>query len=237
MGSLDALIGLQELDTSSDQLRHRRETLPELAALDAERSARSEPAARADATRERLHDLRRQQKALEDEAALVEDKAASIDRKLYDGSVVAHKELEAFQADHRMLKVRQADLEDRALEVMEVAEPLEAELAVLDGELTERDRRIGELVAELDGARAELDRRIDELAVERSRATDTVPEDVLGAYESIRSRLGGIGAARLVGNRCEGCHLEIPSAELEQVRRAEDTAIVTCPECGRILVR
>lgn len=237
MGSLDALIEVQRLDTLIDQLEHQRSTLPQLVELGATGAARTEAAARAEEVRSRLHELQREQKALEDEASLVEEKAADIDRKLYDGTVVAHKELEAFQADHRSLKARQADLEDRAIEVMEVAEPVEAEVAALDAELAEHDGRIAVLTVELDAARADLDERIASLTAERSAAVTAVPAAVSEAYEATRCRMDGIGAARLVGNRCEGCHLEIPSAQLEQVRHAPEDEIVTCPECGRILVR
>ena len=31
----------------------------------------------------------------------------------------------------------------------------------------------------------------------------------------LRAHLGGVGAARLVGDRCDGCHLTLPSVELE----------------------
>ena len=142
MASLDALIDVQALDTRTDQLRHRRETLPQLAAVAEATAARGEVEQRAEVARGRLHDLRQRQKGLEDEAALVEDKAAEIDRKLYDGSVVAHKELEAFQEDHRLLKARQSDLEDQALEVMEAAEPIDAEVAALAAEVATHDARI-----------------------------------------------------------------------------------------------
>ena len=237
MASLDALIDVQALDTRTDQLRHRRETLPQLAAVAEATAARGAVEQRGEVARGRLHDLRQRQKGLEDEAALVEDKAAEIDRKLYDGSVVAHKELEAFQEDHRLLKARQSDLEDQALEVMEAAEPIDAEVAALAAEVATHDARIAELTAEADAARAEIDAELATVAAEREQAASEVPADVLAAYESTRARMGGIGAARLVGNRCEGCHLEIPSAELEAVRKAADDAVVTCPECGRILVR
>ena len=237
MGSLDALIDVQTLDTRADQLRHRRDALPQLATLAQEAATRAEVEQRADVARGRLHELRQRQKGLEDEAALVEDKAAEIDRKLYDGSVVAHKELEAFQEDHRLLKARQSDLEDQALEVMEAAEPIDAEGAARAAEVAPVDERIAAPTAEVDAARGEIDAEAATVASEREQAAATVPPDVLQAYEATRSRMGGIGAARLVGNRCEGCHLEIPSAELEAVRKAADDAVVTCPECGRILVR
>lgn len=237
MGSLDALIEVQQLDTAADRVAHQRTTMPQLSALSSATSERADAAARADIERTRLHDLRREQKAFEDEASTVERKAADIDRKLYDGSVVAHKELEAFQTDHRALKARQSDLEDRAIEVMEAAEPVESTLAALDAEIAGHELRIAELSADLEVARAELDAQIADIARRRVDAGAEVPSDVLDAYEMTRTRMGGIGAARLVGNRCEGCHLEIPSAQLEEVRHAPDDAVVTCPECGRILVR
>ena len=237
MGSLDALIDVQTLDTRTDQLRHRRDTLPALAAVAEASAARAQVDQRAEVARGRLHELHLREKALEDEASLVEDKATEIDRKLYDGTVVAHKELEAFQEDHRLLKARQADLEDQAIEIMEAAEPSNAEVEALGVEIAELDARIAELTAEADAARAEIDAEAAAAVAERAQAAAQVPDEVLAAYEATRARMGGIGAARLVGNRCEGCHLEIPSAELEAVRKAADDAVVTCPECGRILVR
>ena len=237
VGSLDDLLDVQSLDTQGDQLRHRREHLPEIAELERVRSERADADRRAEVVRSRLHDLRSRQKALEDEAALVEDKAADVERKLYDGSVQAHKELEAFQADHRMLKARQSELEDGAIELMEAAEPVEAELAVLDGTVADRDEDVERLAAELDAARTAVDAELDDVAARRQLAASGLPDEVMEVYEPLRTRMGGIGAARLTGARCEGCHLEIPSAELEAVRKAPPEAVVTCPECGRILVR
>ncbi|HNL49725.1 MAG TPA: C4-type zinc ribbon domain-containing protein, partial [Microthrixaceae bacterium] len=152
-------------------------------------------------------------------------------------SVVAHKELEAFQADHRLLKARQSELEDEAIEIMEAAEPIQAEVDALESEVAGLDARLDALTAEMDAARSELDGELATLERERAVAAGAVPDDVLVAYESTRSRLGGVGAARLLGNRCEGCHLEIPSAELEALRHAPEDALVLCPECDRILVR
>jgi predicted nucleic acid-binding Zn-ribbon protein len=46
-----------------------------------------------------------------------------------------------------------------------------------------------------------------------------------------------VGAARVVGSSCGGCHLTLPATELDRIRRAEPDALVTCDQCGRILVR
>jgi len=237
VGSLDDLLAVQALDTRVDQLRHRRATLPERGELASAESGRAAAETEAGVVRSRLHDLRSRQKALEDEASLVEDKAADVERKLYDGSVSAHKELEAFQADHRMLKARQSQLEDGAIEVMEAAEPVEAELAALDAAIARAGTEIERLTRAIAGAEAQLDADMADASTERDAAAAGLPTEVVEAYEPLRSQLGGVGAARLLGARCEGCHLEIPSAQLEAVRKAPPEAIVTCPECGRLLVR
>lgn len=237
MAALDDLLTVQELDTSLDQLRHRRATLPELAALAALHQERDEAAARRDEVASRLHELRSAQKEAEDHASLLEDKAREVHGSMYDGSVVAHKELEALQEEHASLQHRQSEFEDRALELMEQAEPVESELAGHDEALSRIDGRIGEVEADLLVARTELDVDIDRLEAERTVAADGLPDDLLSAYGPLREKLGGVAVARLNGARCEGCHLEIPSAELEQVRRAPEDAVVSCPECLRILVR
>ena len=56
-------------------------------------------------------------------------------------------------------------------------------------------------------------------------------------YERLRAKLGGVGAARLVGPRCSGCHLTLPATELDRLRKGSPDALVFCDQCGRILIR
>ncbi|MEI2699366.1 MAG: C4-type zinc ribbon domain-containing protein [Microthrixaceae bacterium] len=237
MAALDDLLVVQELDTAIDQLQHRRATLPVLGSLEQVGLRTAEVSAVRDEVAGRLHRVRADQKEAEDHAALIEDKARTVDVSMYDGSIVAHKELESLQEELAQLRHRQGEYEDRALELMEQAEPIEEELAERDGLLAElrveRDGLDSQLIVE----NAEIDAELDRLVAERAAAVGSVPDDLMAAYEPLRSSLGGVAVARLLGSRCEGCHLEIPSAELEEVRRAPEDALVHCPECMRILVR
>ena len=103
--------------------------------------------------------------------------------------------------------------------------------------------RIGRALEEISGTngRAEATRTIDaELAAEveaRTAAAEAVPPDLVSQYERLRTKLGGIGAARLVGNTCGGCHLALPATELDRIRHQPDDAVTLCDQCGRILVR
>jgi uncharacterized protein len=237
VAALDDLLVVQDLDTTLDQLQHRRSTLPQHEDLSRLRRERDAAAASADEVAGRLHVIRSAQKEAEDHAALLEDKAAAVNTSMYDGSVVSHKELEALSEEHASLLERQGSFEERALELMEEADPVEEELAACRAVLDSLDAQIAEVDAALIVARAEVDAETDRVRAERDAAVASVPADLVDAYEPLRASLGGVAVARLLGARCEGCHLEIPSAQLEQVRRAPEDEIVSCPECFRILVR
>src|SRR5688500_15318794 len=94
---LHTLLEVQQLDTSSDQLVHRRAGLPERAALAALRDEVARHRAELDAATTRAHELERTQRRSEDEIALVEEKTTAADRQLYGGSVTAPGELQALQ--------------------------------------------------------------------------------------------------------------------------------------------
>jgi predicted nucleic acid-binding Zn-ribbon protein len=233
---LDSLLELQTRDTAIDRLRHRRDTLPERAALEsvqAELAALRQQIAEATARRE---EVAREEQRFDDEARSLEEKAAEVERRMYSGEVTSPRELQALQADVDQLRRHRGGLEDRELDVMERRESLDAEVSGLDG-------RAGELEAEaerLAGALGEVEGEIDgEVAVERSARDEiaaTVDDGLLADYEQCRHRARGMGAARLNGNTCQGCHLSIPSVEAERIRKSPPGTVAHCDNCGCILV-
>ena len=231
------LLALQEIDTHIDQLRHRLGSLPEQARLDAIDARLAEIArGHADATARR-EDVRREQRRHEDEVAIVEAKIAQVSHQLYDSGITSPKEAEALGADLASIQRRQRDLEDLVIEQMELAEPIDAELDGLSSARAEAEAERAGAQAALDEVAGSVTAELADYVARRDPAAEQLAPGVLGTYEGLRKRLGGIGAARLSGNRCEGCHLAIPSAELEEVRRTPADALAYCPECSRILVR
>jgi predicted nucleic acid-binding Zn-ribbon protein len=119
---------------------------------------------------------------------------------------------------------------------MEALEPVDRELGQLQAEHTAT-------VAEVDGVRATLERA--EAAIDREMADEQKARDAIAGqldaslvaeYERRRARAHGVGVARLVGNTCQGCHLAIPSTEVEHIRRAPEGSLSFCDNCGCILV-
>jgi predicted nucleic acid-binding Zn-ribbon protein len=233
---LEALLALQDLDTHIDQERNRKVRLPErgeLAQLERligqKETARSEVAALG-------ADVASRQEAAERELQATEDRVAQVNTRLYGGTVTASRELQAMAADVESLKKRASELEDRALLLMEEREPFDKELAQLDGQLAELGARQLEVRASLANAESEVDADISTLSAQRPQAAGAVPEQLLGAYERQRARLGGVAVARLVGGRCDGCHLTLPAVELDRIRHESAGTLEYCEQCGRILV-
>lgn len=237
MSALGDLLHLQGHDTRADQLRHRLAHLPEREAY-AEHDRRLAEHDRAQGTLEaRRAELQRDQKRIEDEVASVEAKAAEVDRTLYSGTVTSPRELQALQDELAALRRRQRQLEDRVLELMEQVEPLDAELAAgatTRRELEERGRALADALAEAERA---ITAELEAVLAEREAIAATVPADLLARYDTLRAQLQGIAVAPLTGGSCGGCHLQLSAVELDRIRRQPPDALVTCEECGRLLVR
>jgi predicted nucleic acid-binding Zn-ribbon protein len=231
-----ALLQLQAHDSAIDRLDHRRGSLPEdarLAELADALAAVDQLTAERDGT---LATVQRDQSRLEHEVDMVTTKARNEEARAVSGKVTSPKELTAIQEEVAGLKRRQATLEDELLELMEQRETLEGELAEL---ATRRDAFTAdqaEVTKARDAALAEIDRELDGERTARDRVAPTVGEQLRTLYDQVRSRQGGIGAAALVGNTCQGCRVSISPVELATIRKLPPEEVKRCENCRRILV-
>ncbi len=233
----EALLDLQAIDTAIDQVVHRRRTLParaELVAIASERASLATRRAGAEAAR---NDVAGRQSRLEAELDATEQRSRDVSARLYGGEVSASRELQALAADIEALKRRSSDLEDEIIAVLEEREPLDAAVAAIEAQDAALSERSVSADSDLAAGEEVADEEAAGLAERRGPAVAAVPDEIVATYERLRARLGGIGAARLVGRHCDGCHLELPATELDQIRRQPDDALVFCDQCGRILVR
>ena len=237
MDGLHALLAVQELDTQADQLRHRRAHLAERLRLDevaADLAAVEVGGAAATAERD---ELQRRQAEFEGELAELERRLTELDRRMRSGTVSNPRDLQAMAAQIESMKRRRSDLEDAELEVLEALDPVESRVAELQDQWAALDREGDELRAAVSAADAAIDAELGSVVATREETAAPVPVDLMATYERLRQRLGGVGAAPLVGSSCGGCHLTLSAAELDRLRRLPPDAVVTCEQCGRILVR
>ena len=235
--ALQRLLEVQDEDTHGDQLRHQRENHPLRAELAAIRHQSDELEFRLAGERERLGALAGRQSELEAEAGASRSRIEAIEKRMYSGEVGAPRDLQAMAEEVEGLRGRISRLEDVTLEVMEEREPVDVLVAQLEGELAGLFDRLSHAESDLGAAEADLSAQEGDHAERRRQLAAGVPADLLDRYERLRQRLGGVGVARLVHGSCGGCHLTLPATELDQLRRAPPDAVLTCEQCGRILVR
>jgi predicted nucleic acid-binding Zn-ribbon protein len=233
---MEDLLRVQEHDTAGDQLRHRKANLPERVERSRLESQIAGVERRLGETEGRRSAVAQRQALHEAELDTLDSRIADLERRLYSGEVTASRELQAMLAEVEHLKARRSAVEDEVLMAMEEGEPLAAEWEDLAGERASLDSERERLRAAL----AEAERELDvEIAAEQSARTDVarrLPPRLLETYEGLRAKHGGVGAARLVGNSCSGCHLTLPLSEVDRIRREPADALVFCDQCGRILV-
>ena len=237
MTVFDDLLVVQEHDTRIDQLRHRRETLPERARLveiDEQVAGLEREAAEASVARD---ELAREQKLHEDEVASLGDRKMSAEAKLYGGEVSNPRELQALQDDVASIRRRIGQLEDEELEIMELSEPVDAERADLTAEGDRLAAEYERWAAGLAESEADIAAELATVRAERDEAATQVPPELWAEYDALRAQLGGVAIARLVGSTCQGCHLALAAVEVDRIRKLGVDETVHCEECGRLLVR
>lgn len=235
-GPLERLLVVQQYDTEADQLRHRLNALPERARLDAKMAEIAAIEAQVAELSERRGAIGRDLKRLEDEVAIVEARRAETDAKLYGGAVNAARELQALQDELASLKRRQTSLEDEELELMEAAEPLDADLDRLAVDQAAADEEATSLTAALAEAETSVSADLERALAAREQSVVGIDDQLVAEYERLRRELGGVAVARLAGTSCGGCHLSLSAVEVDRIRKTPAGAMVHCEECGRILV-
>ena len=71
----------------------------------------------------------------------------------------------------------------------------------------------------------------------RAEAASAVPVELMTTYEGLRVDFGGVAVARLSGATCDGCHMTMSAVAIDRIKKLPDDAVVTCDECGRLLIR
>lgn len=236
MSDLESLLVLQERDLALDRLHHQRVTLPERAQIAALGQRLDVLAAERAVQQVARDEVATNEQRLGDEAQRLAEQATAAEKRLYSGEVSSPRELQSLQADVDQLRRHQREVEDRQLTAMEQREPLDANLAALRTAHEGIEAEQTTLQGVLEAREQELDAAADAERSARDDVTASIDPGLVSEYERRRERGNGVGAARLAGMTCQGCHLTIPATEVDRIRKQGDGAIAYCDNCGCILV-
>ena len=231
------LLDLQAADTAIAQLNHRRQTLPEHAAIADGKAERARVAAELVAARTRVFDLQAAADKAESDLVPVRERRARDQQRLDDGVVNDAKGIGVLTEELAHLDRRISDLEDAELEAMEELDAATARERELSGRIAEVESSVRALIASRDEQVAQLDAEVATRQQARDRIAAGLPADLLALYDRIRARAGGLAAVELTGRRCSGCQIEVTRSALDGYGTAAVDDVLRCEECERILVR
>ncbi|HEY2794873.1 MAG TPA: C4-type zinc ribbon domain-containing protein [Micromonosporaceae bacterium] len=230
------LLDLQAIDTTLQQLEHRRRTLPEIS----EANTLSHRIAGFEDDRVRaqvaVDDIDRDIRRLEGDIEQVRSRSDKDAARLQAGSGPA-RELEALQHEITSLHRRQSELEDAELELMEQRETAQAAVDDVVAKLASSREELTGVEAKRDAAFAEIAKDEEWKASARKPLAADLPSDLIALYDKIREASGGLGAALVRSGRCGGCRIELSGGERARVKAAAEDDVVRCDECRRIMVR
>ena len=159
------------------------------------------------------------------------------DEARLNAGTASPKELEQTQHEIETLKKRQLALEEIELEIMVSSEAVNERLQLLTTDLASLETLKSEINQRLTSATTEINLVILAKQKTRSELTPNIEKALLDLYEKLRGANSGVGAATLVGSKCNGCNLAINAVEMERIKNLAADELLRCEECRRILVR
>ncbi|MEA2433026.1 MAG: uncharacterized protein QOG54_483 [Actinomycetota bacterium] len=232
--TLRRLLDLQAEDTAILRLQERKASLPEARRLAEINEQLAELTADIEIATKQNDEIGREQARLEDEIATVGQKVTREEERMFSGKVANPKELSALQAEVESLKRKSGGIEDQLLEVMVQKDDAAGTLASLTTEHSASTAQATDLSAEVSKLSGEIDAELAEHQAKREQIATEISSELLAQYEKIREKQHGVGAAKLEGGTCSGCHTKLSNVEVERLKAAH--GLQRCEYCRRILI-
>jgi predicted nucleic acid-binding Zn-ribbon protein len=225
---LKALSELQKVDLEVAQLRKVHDVHPrQLSELDKElSSARSA----LEAERNRVADVERQKRTLEQNITDEKDKVKKWEARLAEQR--STREYSALAREIDIAKKANANMQDELVELGKQLAAARESLAAREEEFTTRQQQLQGRMEELRGKMGEAEGQVKALEGRRGEVAGKVDRTLLQRYETVRKkRLPALVPLR--GNTCSGCNMNVPPQLANQLRVSLGTDV--CPNCHRII--
>ena len=187
---------------------------------------------RVDADKASLTANIRDRKKLEGDVELFKQKAS----KLRDQTMSAktNEQYKAFQHEIEFLEKEMRNADDRTLDLMTAAEPLEAAVKKADAELKIEKQQVEAGKKKALARTADDQRMLAEARTERAAVVATAPPNLMRQYENLKKRWGPTVVAEFEDDLCKGCKLSLRPQFIQDLKAG--TGLTQCENCGRFLV-
>ncbi|MDF2432842.1 MAG: uncharacterized protein JWP44_2473, partial [Mucilaginibacter sp.] len=228
---LKALYELQTIHTKIDKIRQVRGELPmEVADLEDDVAG----------LETRIQKIKAELDDLEDDIVtrknLIKDAQANI--KKYETQLNEVKNNREYDAISKEIEIQGLDIQVSEKKIREYGFEIATKTAVYEKALADLEARKSDLdakKAELGTITAETQKEENELTAQAAKATVSIDERLLIAYNRLRQNAkNGLAVVTIQRDSCSGCFNQIPPQRQSDIRQRKK--IIVCEHCGRILV-
>jgi len=220
---------LQSLDMRIAELEREIATLPKhIAQIE---KALDSHLRRLEADRAALAANQKERKRLEDDAKVEAQKIS----KLKDQMLLAktNEQYRAFQHEINFCEEAIRKSEDRILDLMAEAEPLDINVKKAEAALKEEKQQVDAEKARARERTAVDQKQLVEFQTERKALVAGVNPQMYRDYERIRKKWRGHAVAEATDGRCSACQIVLRPQFYQDLRNSSD--VMFCESCGRIL--
>lgn len=224
---LERIVKIQGIDIRAAELRKEIAALPKhVAAI--ERTLESHQR-KLQADQALLAANLKERKKIEGDVQVHQQKISKLRDQM--SGAKTNEQFRAFQNEIAFCEAEIKKCEDRTIELLEAAEPLDRNMKIADAALkAEKTRVEQEKVAARERAAVDQ-KKIDELMAERATIAAETGALVLRNYDRLAKR--GTAVADATKGRCAACQMEIRPRMMQELRQGDK--LMFCESCNRIL--
>ena len=226
---MEQVTRLQSLDLRIAEFEREIAALPKHVALI--EKALDSHLRRLEADRAALAANQKERKRLEDDGKAEGQKISKLKDQMLGAKT--NEQYRAFQHEIEFCEqaIRKAD--DRILDLMSEAEPLDANVKKAEGALKEEQKQVEAEKARARERTAAVQKQLEQAKAERKSMVAALKASTYSTYERIRKKWHGSAVAEVLEGRCSACQIQLRPQFFQDLRHSEQ--MMQCESCGRIL--
>lgn len=224
------VIQLQTLDQRSAALEKEVAALPKhIAAI--EKTLESH-VRRLEADKAALAANQKDRKNLEGEIQMHQQKISKLRDQMLGAKT--NEQYRAFQHEIAFCEGAIRKSEDRILDLMAEAEPLDGNVKKAEAALKEEKQVVEAEKARARERTAADQKQLELLQGERKGIVAALKPQVYSTYERVRKKWHGVAVAEATDGRCSACQIVLRPQFFQDLRHSDE--LMLCESCGRILI-
>jgi len=229
-GEMEQVTRLQSLDLRIAEFEREIATLPKhIAQIEKTLDSHNR---RLEADRAALTANQKERKRLEDDAKAEGQKISKLKDQMLGAKT--NEQYRAFQHEIEYCEQAIRKAEDKILDLMGEAEPLDANVKKAEAALKEEKQQVEAEKARARERTAVDQKQLEQAQTERKGMVAALKPPTYSTYERIRKKWHGSAIAEVVDGRCTACQIALRPQYFQDLRHSEH--LMLCESCGRILI-